>query len=754
MGGRRREAVGAAKSSAPARTAPLAEGRERDATPHAVTGHELIDLQRSLGNRHVQGQVQQVRSASGGESAERQADQVARSVARGIPGPPVRRAPGGRPAGVDGTGVVDPGVRRAVQAARGGGHRVPDGVRRPMEEALAADFGGVRLHADGQADALNRTLQARAFTTGRDIFFRRGEYDPGSPGGKELLAHELTHVVQQDGAGAGAVLQRKPVKRKDGKYTDAEMPGVGLVATGSTDNSGNVGYRISGTNIEFDYNTQTDTYSQRGKDIDPDVLARRALAVLDRSDSSSESEPKLKKKKEEPKRKVKKRKKYSSSSSSSSSESSSSEEPEPESKPTPKPKPTKGTKRTKRKADEELDELGYTTKSPRSAAYDEDFSEMSSSSDDETSTLTNKQKLKRLQSYGKLKHRRLSQRSLPKSKTTFTLDDPRVRKTYAAHRTLPNSSIVNSTTLQSGTIGPQRINFQKGTGHFVTAGGNKDRPSSVKEPAADYATLLTGMLDLGGDANARTLLRGAGDKSKIVDGKLSDRQVAAIVMHYMNNPFPTDLKRTQLTEHLGKLLAVFMSETARSLEGIGGAYDSTVLIKAGLRAVLRQEATLRSLFFRGTGGAESTFLGAPSGAQSKTGIGGAEQLRNPLGHPDAFNRQMALFPDNKGDFKRSVNRLRTGSTTKVPDLTEADLLKAANDQAADEVAQAEVQLKNAQHTKVPANINYKLDFMAKLGKTISALVKQRNRMKARKNKEAAGILQEAIDTLVAVRDGA
>jgi hypothetical protein len=68
-----------------------------------------------------------------------------------------------------------------------------------MEPAMGADFSGVRVHTGGQADALNHHLSARAFTTGQDIFFKQGEYSPGSSGGRELLAHELTHVVQQNG---------------------------------------------------------------------------------------------------------------------------------------------------------------------------------------------------------------------------------------------------------------------------------------------------------------------------------------------------------------------------------------------------------------------------------------------------------------------------------------------------------------------------------------------------------------------------
>ncbi|HEX7243198.1 MAG TPA: DUF4157 domain-containing protein [Longimicrobiaceae bacterium] len=90
-------------------------------------------------------------------------------------------------------------VEAEIGAARGGGRGLGAGVRRSMEQAFGADFGGVRVHDDARADRLSRDLSARAFTTGRDIFFRAGEYRPGTPSGDTLLAHELTHVVQQDG---------------------------------------------------------------------------------------------------------------------------------------------------------------------------------------------------------------------------------------------------------------------------------------------------------------------------------------------------------------------------------------------------------------------------------------------------------------------------------------------------------------------------------------------------------------------------
>ena len=69
-----------------------------------------------------------------------------------------------------------------------------------MESAFGADFSGVRIHAGSAAAGLSRDIQAHAFTHGSDIYFNHGQYDPHTDGGRRLLAHELTHVVQQRGA--------------------------------------------------------------------------------------------------------------------------------------------------------------------------------------------------------------------------------------------------------------------------------------------------------------------------------------------------------------------------------------------------------------------------------------------------------------------------------------------------------------------------------------------------------------------------
>ena len=98
-------------------------------------------------------------------------------------------------------GAIDSEVESRIESSRGGGQSLGEEVRAPMESAFGADFGGVKVHTDSSSHQLNQSLQARAFTTGQDIFFRGGEYSPQSSGGQELLAHELTHVVQQNGPG-------------------------------------------------------------------------------------------------------------------------------------------------------------------------------------------------------------------------------------------------------------------------------------------------------------------------------------------------------------------------------------------------------------------------------------------------------------------------------------------------------------------------------------------------------------------------
>jgi hypothetical protein len=94
-------------------------------------------------------------------------------------------------------GPVPPAVEDAIHRARGGGQPMEGALQEQMSASLGHDFSGVRVHTNAEADVLNQQLQATAFTTGLDIFFKRGAYAPTSASGRALIAHELTHVVQQ-----------------------------------------------------------------------------------------------------------------------------------------------------------------------------------------------------------------------------------------------------------------------------------------------------------------------------------------------------------------------------------------------------------------------------------------------------------------------------------------------------------------------------------------------------------------------------
>lgn len=97
-----------------------------------------------------------------------------------------------------------PDTAQAAHAASQGGTPLPSAARAFFEPRFGRDFSQVRVHADTQAADAARSVQARAYTLGSHIVFGTGEYAPASSAGRRLLAHELTHVVQQ-GASPGVV---------------------------------------------------------------------------------------------------------------------------------------------------------------------------------------------------------------------------------------------------------------------------------------------------------------------------------------------------------------------------------------------------------------------------------------------------------------------------------------------------------------------------------------------------------------------
>ncbi|MEB3355619.1 MAG: DUF4157 domain-containing protein [Synechococcales bacterium] len=136
-----------------------------------------------------------------GDRYEQEADRVAQAVVQRLDETGQNELPTKSLVQQPGEGAIaaEEELETAIQQTRGSGQPLAGAIRTPMEQAFGgADFSGVRVHTDAKSDALNQSIQAKAFTTGQDVFFRQGAYNPGSRGGQELIAHELTHVVQQN----------------------------------------------------------------------------------------------------------------------------------------------------------------------------------------------------------------------------------------------------------------------------------------------------------------------------------------------------------------------------------------------------------------------------------------------------------------------------------------------------------------------------------------------------------------------------
>src|SRR5690606_37313934 len=86
---------------------------------------------------------------------------------------------------------------QVLQSSKGSGNSLPEGTREFMESRFNADFSGVRIHTGAMAQAMSSNISAHAFAHGKDIYFNEGKYAPHTGSGGLLLAHELTHTIQQ-----------------------------------------------------------------------------------------------------------------------------------------------------------------------------------------------------------------------------------------------------------------------------------------------------------------------------------------------------------------------------------------------------------------------------------------------------------------------------------------------------------------------------------------------------------------------------
>ena len=95
--------------------------------------------------------------------------------------------------------TTSPKLTQKISERKGKGKPLPEKTKSEMEKGFGVDFSDVNIHTDKDAQEMNKSLHAQAFAHGKDIYFNEGKFDTNSAKGKKLLAHELTHVVQQKG---------------------------------------------------------------------------------------------------------------------------------------------------------------------------------------------------------------------------------------------------------------------------------------------------------------------------------------------------------------------------------------------------------------------------------------------------------------------------------------------------------------------------------------------------------------------------
>ena len=129
---------------------------------------------------------------------------------------------------------LDEETEDRINRERSSGQPLDSQVQSQMEKTTGQDLSGVQVHTSEESDAVNRQIGAKAFTTGSDIFFTNGAYQPGSSGGKELLAHELTHVIQQRSGVSGGSTDRMTVNAPHDQYEqEADAVANSMVNSGA-----------------------------------------------------------------------------------------------------------------------------------------------------------------------------------------------------------------------------------------------------------------------------------------------------------------------------------------------------------------------------------------------------------------------------------------------------------------------------------------------------------------------------------------
>ncbi|MFL5764165.1 MAG: DUF4157 domain-containing protein [Bacteroidia bacterium] len=174
---------------------------------------------------------------------------------------------------------ASPNVEQGIHSTKGNGQSLQPELQQEMGSKIGADFGSVRIHTGSHAAEMNQEIGAKAFTHGNDIYFNKRQYDPASDHGKHLLAHELTHTVQQSGV-VSPMIQRAAQKTDYGEFVDTpEFNPITLLNTSLGDQI------IGGMVLNFNPGTNVDATQ---------IGMVQSVKSLDGLGASKETEPEAK----------------------------------------------------------------------------------------------------------------------------------------------------------------------------------------------------------------------------------------------------------------------------------------------------------------------------------------------------------------------------------------------------------------------------------------------------------------------------
>ena len=177
--------------------------------------------------------------------------------------------------------TATPDLQSRLNSSKGGGSPLPSDIKSSMGSAFEADFSGVRVHTGSDSVQMNKELGAQAFTHGNDIHFNQGKYDTNSSSGKHLLAHELTHTVQQGASGKS--IQKKPEDYLHTEDGNQSMDGINEEVTDELGEEKN----IRNPQISDEERSESrPSVSEKGDGVDEGALRESAKPAVDRKEET------------------------------------------------------------------------------------------------------------------------------------------------------------------------------------------------------------------------------------------------------------------------------------------------------------------------------------------------------------------------------------------------------------------------------------------------------------------------------------